>query len=235
MSRRKQAGFTLIELLIAIALVAAISAGLLTSMRNALLTMERTQQRLQENRRALGIQDFIRRQIGGAMPVKGICGSGDQLGMRDIFRGDAKTMLLVSNESMLEGSRGRPRLALYQVRDNRDGTVRLEVVEQPFSGPASATPYCNLDPSVMPTPPVGTQPFVLLDHLASCRFIYRDLNQSTLFGRELLPAWVQPWLPYAVRIELEPAPNSDVRMPVGSITIPLLVTREPGTDYYDDF
>jgi prepilin-type N-terminal cleavage/methylation domain-containing protein len=232
---RRQSGFTLIEMLIAITLVAGISAGLLTTMRNATLTMEHLQTRLQDNRRALGIQDVIRRQIGGAMPVKGMCGSGEQMGMREIFRGDSKSMLLVTNESMTEGSRGRPRIVLYQVRDNLDGTVRLEVTEQPFSSPFSATPYCGIDPAIILTPTSSAPPFVLLDKLARCRFIYRELNQETLFGREVLNAWKQPLLPYAVRIELEPAANSDVRMPIGSITVPLMVAKEPGAEYYDDY
>jgi general secretion pathway protein J len=232
---RKQAGFTLIEMMIAISLVAAISAGLLTAMRNGMMILQKTQYRLQENRRALGIQDFIRRQIGGAMPVKGLCASKDQLALRDIFRGDSKSMLLVSNESMTGGSRGSPRIALYQVNENRDGTVRLEVTEHLYSGPSSATPYCDSDPRVIRTAANSAQPFVLLDKLAYCRFIYRELNQDTQFGRQLLDIWVQPLLPYTIRIELEPALNRDVRMPVGSITIPLFVSREPGAEYFNDF
>ncbi len=150
--KRRQAGFTLVEMLIAISLVAAISAGLLTTLKNAMLTMEKTHKRLDENRRALGIQDFIRRQISGAMPVKGLCGSGEGIGLREIFRGDEKSMLLVSNESMAEGSRGRPSISLYQVRDNRDGTVRLEVTEQPFHSASSTLSFCNADPSSLNAP-----------------------------------------------------------------------------------
>jgi general secretion pathway protein J len=233
--RARQAGFTLVELLIAITLVAAISAGLLTTMRNALLTMEKTQQRLGENRKALGVADLIRRQIGGAMPVKGICGAGEQSGPRDIFRGNSSALLLVSNESMDEGSRGHPRIALYQVRNNPDGTVRLEVTEQLFSGPSSTVPYCDLDPKKFGVPTNGPAPLVLLDKLAYCRFIYRNLNQSTLFGRDVLEEWVHPYLPYAIRVELETIPGTNARMPVGSITIPLHISKYPGETYFDDY
>jgi hypothetical protein len=224
-----------VELLIAITLVAAISAGLLTTMRNALLTMEKTQQRLQENRRALGIEALIRRQIGGAMPVKGTCVNGEQVGPRDIFRGNPSALLMVSNESMDEGSRGRPRIALYQVRNNPDGTFRLEVTEQLFSGPASTAPYCDLDPRKFGAPVNGPPPLVLLDKLAYCRFIYRNLNLDTLFGREVMENWVQNYLPYSIRIELETAPGNQARMPVGSITIPLRISRYPGEVYSDDY
>ncbi len=228
----QQAGFTLVELMIAITLVAAISAGLLTTMRNGLLTMEKTQQRLQENRRALGIEDLIRRQIGGAMPVKGICGSGETAGPRDIFRGNGASLLFVSNESMEEGSRGHPRIALYQVRGNPDGTVRLEVTERLFSGPASTQPFCDLDPTKFPAPVNG---MVLLDKLAYCRFVYRNLNQITLFGRDVLEEWFLPYIPYSVRIELETAPGFPARMPVTNITVPLHVSRYQGDTYYDDY
>lgn len=233
MRRRQQAGFTLIELMIAITLVAAISAGLLTTLRNALFTMERTQQRLEENRRALGIQDLIRRQIGGAMPVKAQCGVGDQATMAEIFRGSPTAMLLVTNESMTEGSRGYPHIALYQVRPNPDGTVRLEVSEQLFSGLTSTALFCEPDPRIMHAPS-SAPPLVLLDKLAYCRFLYQNLNQNTLFGREPESDWQQPLLPYAVRIQLAPAAKSDTRLPVGTITIPLHVSLTPGVSYFDE-
>ena len=233
--KQRQAGFTLIELLIAISLVAAISAGLLTTLQNAMLTMEKTHKRLDENRRALGIQDFIRRQISGAMPVKGLCGSGEGIGLREFFRGDASSLLLVSNESMAEGSRGRASIALYRVRENRDGTVRLEVTERPFQSAASTLPFCNADPAVLREAPAEMQPFVLLDKLAYCRFFYRVLNQDTLFGRETLTLWTRPLLPYSIRIDMEPAANTNTAMPLGSITIPLRVAKEVGTEYYDAF
>ena len=230
---RRQAGFTLIELMIAITLVAAISAGLLTTMRNALLTMERTQARLEENRRALGIQDLIRRQIDGLIPVRALCGTGEQPVLADIFRGNRTSLLLVTNESMTEGARGYPHVALYQVQPNPDGTFRLEVSEQVFSGPTSTAPYCEADPRVLHSF-AGVQPVVLLNKLAFCHFAYRNLNQNTLFGREWMEAWVLPYAPYSVRIEMEAAPNSDVRMPVGSITIPLRISRTPGERYFDE-
>jgi prepilin-type N-terminal cleavage/methylation domain-containing protein len=228
-----QSGFTLIELMIAITLVAAISAGLLTTMRNALLTMQRTQSRLEGNRRALGIQNLIRRQIGGAMPVRGLCGSEGQPLLRDVFSGTATALLLVSNESMEEGSRGYPRVAYYQIRPNQNGTVRLELFEQLFSGPASTIPFCEPDLSLH-APATSAPPLVLLDNLAYCRFVFQNLNQNTLFGSNWMDGWPLPFLPYAVRIEMEPAHDSSVRMPVGTITIPLRISRTPGEPYRDD-
>ena len=63
MKRSSQAGFSLIELIIAITLVAAISAGLLSAMRNGLLTLQRTQARLEDARRAMGVQGLLRRHL----------------------------------------------------------------------------------------------------------------------------------------------------------------------------
>jgi general secretion pathway protein J len=232
MKRPVQSGFTLIELLIAITLVAAISAGLLTTMRNALLTMQRTQQRLEENRRALGIQDLIRRQIGGAMPVKGQCGPAEGAYTGEIFRGNSKALLLVTNESMTEGSRGYPRIVLYRVMPNPNGTVRLEMFEELFSGPGSTASFCAPDPKLLNPPPVA--PLVLFDQLAYCRFLYQNLNINTLLGREPAEDWQQPILPYAVRIDLAPAPDREIRMPVGSITIPLRISRSPDVRYENE-
>ena len=77
-------------------------------------------------------------------------------------------------------------------------------------------------------------PFVLLNKLAICRFVYRNVNQNTLFGREWMEAWVLPYPPYSMRIEMEAAANSDVRMPVGAITIPFRISRTPGERYFDE-
>ena len=47
------------ELMISITLVAAIATGMLMAMRGGLLSLDRTQTRLDENRRALGIQRIL--------------------------------------------------------------------------------------------------------------------------------------------------------------------------------
>jgi len=64
------------ELMISITLVAAIATGMLMAMRGGLLSLDRTQRRLEENRRALGIQRILALQLGGAMPVRSGCGGG---------------------------------------------------------------------------------------------------------------------------------------------------------------
>src|SRR5690242_18406894 len=62
-------GVTLIELLIAVTLTAAISVGLLLAMRVSLLTYEKLNQRLEDNRYTVGIQQTLERQISGVIPI----------------------------------------------------------------------------------------------------------------------------------------------------------------------
>lgn len=228
---KQERGFTLIELLIAVTLVAAISAGLLTSMNNGLLTMQKTQQRQLENRTALGIQDLVRRQLGGVMPVRGACGPARD-GV-DIFRGNPNAMLLVTNESMTEGSRGLPRVALYRVMPNADRTVRLEVLEAPFSGPAGAAFFCGTNPREIGVPG-GLVPYVLFDRLAYCRFRYRMINTANLTGREWVDEWVYPRLPHTILIDMQNAPGNSTRMPIAPITIQVHASRTPGESYLDE-
>jgi type II secretory pathway component PulJ len=61
------------ELLIAITLVAALSTGMLMAIRSGLTTMDRINGRLESNRRVLGVQQIVSRQIGGVIPIKGGC------------------------------------------------------------------------------------------------------------------------------------------------------------------
>jgi prepilin-type N-terminal cleavage/methylation domain-containing protein len=230
--KRAQRGFTLIELIISITLVAAISAGLLMTLRTGLQTLERTQTRLEENRRAIGTLDMIRRQIGGAMPVRATCRSGERSIVDDIFRGDPAILLLVTNESLTEGARGYPRIAEYRWTHNPDGTMRLEVRESLFSGVSSTAPHCESGndgkDAILPS---DAPPIVLLDRLAYGRFRYRQLDLVTLLGRDWTEGWDRPTLPFAVRLEMEAAPGNGSRLPVGIITVPLHISREPGANY----
>ncbi|MFM2125787.1 MAG: hypothetical protein RL328_2238 [Acidobacteriota bacterium] len=235
MRRSSQAGFSLIELIIAITLVAAISAGLLSAMRNGLLTMQRTQTRLEEARRAMGIQALLRREIGGAMPVRGLCDRGGATALTPIFRGNDAAMLLVTTESSTEGARGNPRILFYQVAPNPDATVRLEMVELPFSGPWSTAPACDPALTVVNPPRTETKPVVLYPRLASCRFRYRNLNFDTLLPRDpWLDVWVFPYLPYAIQVEMTPVPDEAGSMPVGIVTVPLHLSRLVGEPYADE-
>ena len=79
---RGERGVTLIELLFAITLVALISTGLLFAMRTSLLTYDKLNQRMADDRRAMRIEQMLERQIGGMIPIMGDCGG------RVFFEGD---------------------------------------------------------------------------------------------------------------------------------------------------
>lgn len=223
--RRAERGFTLMELIVGITLMGAISAGMLMAMRNGLLTMERTSTRLDENRRAIGVLSLIRRQIAGTIPARGLCPGSNV--PREFFHGDGLTLLLVSSESMLQGSRGYPQIARYQVRPNPDGTVRLELFERPYAGPPSAAPDCGMGQA-----PV--QGVVLYDRLASVHFAYYQADPFTRRPLGWVGSWQLQYMPEAVRIEMIPAVGSTPRLPMSSITIPLRTSREPGVPYKDE-
>jgi prepilin-type N-terminal cleavage/methylation domain-containing protein len=225
--RRDQRGFTLMELIIGITLMGALSAGMLMAMRNGLLTMERTNMRLDQNRRAVGALALIRRQITGTIPARGACPGRAEVPV-EFFRGDGNTLLLVTSESILQGSRGYPQIARYQVRPNPDGTVRLEVVEHIYSGPPSTITHCALEQGQ------DGVPLVLYERLAAAHFAYYMGDPYTRQPLGWVGNWQQPYMPLAVRIELTPAVGSAPRLPMSTVTIPLRTSKEPGTPYKDE-
>jgi prepilin-type N-terminal cleavage/methylation domain-containing protein len=231
--RPAQRGFTLMELIIGIALMGALSAGMLMSMRNGLLTMERANARIDENRRAMGALSLIRRQVGGVIPARGLC-PGQGNAPVEFFHGDGATMVLVSSESIAQGARGYPQIARYQFRSNLDGTVRLEVIEQPFGGPYSTLPYCQPGQAGLQIQNGMPVPVVLYDRLASGRFVYYWAEPFTRVTQGWLASWTLPYMPEAVRIEMALAANSTSRLPLMNITVPLRISREPGAQYKDE-
>jgi len=217
------------ELMISITLVAAIATGMLMAMRGGLLSLNRIQTRLDENRRALGVQRILSLQLAGAMPVRtGCAGALSPFA----FRGSVAALQMVSTYSMAEGTRGAPRIVEYQVAPDDGGTVKLIVNERLYGGPASTAEFCGEGVALQGSP----QPFVAANHLAYCRFSYFQMNPDTQFrGGGWVDAWNDPNMPSAVHIEMAPATADPIRLPVVSITAPLYVNRffdEP--KYYDD-
>lgn len=239
-TRPRQRGFTLIELTIAITLVAAIATGMLLAMRNGLLTMERTTARLDDNRRALAVDEFLRGQLGAVIPAQGRC-----LGqLQPLFRGTATRMLLISSHSVQGGSRGLPVVAEYAIVPNTDGTFRLMVNETLFAGAASTEPACLGAAADVGGPPSAfsneaglrtrTQNwFLVADRLAAARFLYQERDPRSQFGGGWKTFWDQPFLPWGVRIEMLPVAPETQRIPIGSVTVPLHITRQPTEQYID--
>jgi prepilin-type N-terminal cleavage/methylation domain-containing protein len=229
MGFKSQRGFTLMELMISITLVAAIATGMLMAMRGGLLSLNRTQTRLDENRRALGIQRILSMQLGGAMPVRSGCGGGQFSPYA--FRGTPTTLQLVSTYSMAEGARGYAQVVEYQVAPDENGTVKLIVYEHPYAGTASTGGFCGDDAALQGSP----QPLVAASRLAYCRFSFLQMNQDTQFREGgWVNNWHQPDLPGAVRIEMAPASADPIRLPMVAVTAPLHPNRHFEDLPYED-
>jgi prepilin-type N-terminal cleavage/methylation domain-containing protein len=228
MSRRHYGsrGFTLIELMISVTLVAAISTGMLMAIRTSLITLQKTDDRLQSNRRVMSVEQILSRELGGVMPV--MCGTG---GTTAAFNGNPQTLHLVSSYSMLEGARGYPRILELQVLPAEGGTFRLIVNEFLYSGPMSTMPFCA-GGSFLPAQ-ATPHSFVLADRLAYCHFSYQQRNQDTMMGETWLPVWNQTNLPAAVRVDMAPLIPDPARLPLVPVTVPVHINRDVNVQYAD--
>ena len=222
---RSEAGFTLIELMISITLVAALATGMLMAMRTSLLSMEKINSRLQFNRRVMGMERVLTRQIGGLLPVMSDCGPG-----RPMFLGSPDSLRLVSSYSMAEGARGYPQFDEFRVVKGDEG-LRLVVTEHLYTGPSSTEPFCGGEQSTASD--VAPSSMILADRLATCTFSYREAITDTPPSDKWLPSWDRPDLPAAVKIEMTPLDSSPALLPVMNVTVPIHITRQVRAWYED--
>jgi hypothetical protein len=193
---------------------------MLMAMRGGLLSLGRTQTRLEDNRRALGIQRILTMQLDGAMPVRSGCSGGQTSPFA--FRGTVAALQMVSTYSIAEGARGYPHIVEYQVAPDENGTVRLIVYENLYAGLGSTAGFCGESLALQGSP----QPLVAATHLAYCRFSYHQMDPDTQFrGGGWVNDWNQPDLPGAVRIEMAPAAPDAARLPVVAVTVALRTNR----------
>lgn len=210
------------ELMIAITLVGAIATGMLIAMRGGLLSLGHIQTRLDENRRALGIQRILTLQLSGAMPARTGC-SGQLSPFA--FRGTATALQMVSTYSIAEGARGYPHIVEYQVAPDENGTVKLLVHERLYT-PGNMAAFCSGGIALQGSP----RPFVAATRLAYCRISYHQMNPDTRFqGGGWVQTWNDPILPSAVRIEMAPAAPDPTRLPVVDVSATLHTNR-----FFDD-
>jgi hypothetical protein len=192
-------------------------------MRTSLLSMEKINSRLQFNRRVMGMERVLTRQIGGVMPVMSDCGAGRV----PIFLGTPDSMRLVSSYSTAEGARGYPQFDEFRVVTGEEG-LRLVVTEHLYTGPSSTAPFCSGGEE-----PDSAQPLILADRLASCTFSYREAMPDALPSAKWLGSWDRSDLPAAVKIEMTPLDSSPALLPVMNVTVPIRVTREVRAPYGD--
>ena len=101
----RRRGFTLIEVLIAVTLVSLISVGMMVAMRVGLSAMQKTNTRLDANRRAAATQRIMKQQIEGLIPVTAQClANGDGARARiTFFEGQPRSMRFVSTYTLGDG------------------------------------------------------------------------------------------------------------------------------------
>lgn len=245
MKHSSRRGVTLLELLIAVTLFSLLAAAALTAMRVGLNAMQKTNQRVLSNRRAVGAQRILEQQIAGFMPATAECiasGGPAPTARIGFFQGEPQTMRLVSSYSLAEASRGLPRILEFQVIPGEQGRgFRLVVNEHLYTGSLGAGRSCL---GVLPDPlsgvavprfipvEIGPLSFVLADKLAACRFLYREILPPPLLER-WVPRWVLSTWPSAIRIEMTPLEADSSRIGPATLTMPLFVNRVPMGKYYD--
>ena len=243
MISRSQKGVTLLELMIAVSLVAILSTTMLYAMRTSVLAYQKTEQRLESNRRAMGIERVIASQLGGAMAVPQLCRPPDGPPVTTSFlTGNSAVLRLVSSYSIAEGARGYPQIVEYRVLAVPGGGVRLVASEHPYTGPQSTSLYCtgllsaDLQPAALPPPPAGSSSYVLADRLAYCRISYHEpYDINTFIETGWVTFWDRPVLPASLRIEMRAFAPAAGSLPRLDITVPIRMTRDPLTGYEDQF
>ena len=225
---RDQRGFTLIEVMIAVTLVAAISTTMLFAIRTALITLQKTDDRLMSNRRVMSVERILGNQLGGVMPVMGFCADNTTMA---VFNGNDQTLHLVTSYSLTEGARGAPRMVELQVIAADGGGVRLIANEFLYGSPYATMPFCAGN-SFRPGVPM-LQSFVIADRLAYCHISYQDRDPATYMGTLWLPQWTKPNLPSAVHVEMAPLVPDPARLPLVSVTVPIHINRDVNVPYTD--
>jgi prepilin-type N-terminal cleavage/methylation domain-containing protein len=245
-TRRSEAGVTLIEVIVAVTLLSVLSVAMLFAMRIGLLTFQKANGKLMENRRVAGAQRILEDQIEGLMPVIAPCtGMEGGAGPKFVFfQGQPQSLRLVSAFSLQQGWRGQAQVLEMAVFPGEKGVgVRLIVNELPFTGPANAGRLCR---GFVPDPDVGTpipqfapveaspSSFVLADKLEFCRFYFltADPRQPSL-PPAWKPSWTMPGWPLGVRIEMAPLQlDSSTLQPI-TVTAPIRLHLSPEVPYVD--
>jgi general secretion pathway protein J len=207
-------GFTLIELMIAVTLVAAISTGMLVAMRTGLLTLQKVESRLQDNRRVVSVQQMLVRQLSSVMPAVGDCGTS----RGSLFLGTPQSLRMVSSYSLADGARGYPQIVDLEVLPDPQGGLRLIENEHFYFSPLSVAPLCA---------PQGFTPlsFEIARGLAICRISYREYVPEAPNGGNWVTTWTRPDLPAALRIEMIPLQVESARLSLQTVNIPIRVNR----------
>ncbi len=241
-------GVTLIEVLIAVSLLSLLSVGMLMAMRVGLNALNKTNDRLIDDRRVVGVERILEQEIAGLVPVTALCLPGPEMPRIRLpfFQGEPQAMRFVSTYSLGDASRGMPQILEYLVIPGENGRgVRLVVNEIPYTGPEGAGLLCmGFAPDAAPGAaaprfrPVeaGPRSFVLADKLAACRFRYLEgplPGQPPNAPRQWRDRWTRIEWPLGVRVELQPLELDPSRLRPVTVTAPVRVQRTQDTTYAD--
>ncbi len=219
--RRGRAGLTLIEMIVAVTLVAAIITGLLMTMRTGLAAYQKVNQRLEDNRRAMGLDQALHRQLGGMMPVPTECLNAPNVAA---FSGGPASLRFISSASLADGSRGYPRVVEYLAAPDPNGGVRLMMNERVYAGPSTLIPFCGPAGPL----PVGLTPqsVEMAGKMAYIRFVYRKPIPDSPMGGDWVPVWQGvPDLPRAIRIEMAPLGSDPAHLPMLTVSVPVHLNK----------
>jgi hypothetical protein len=205
----------LVELLISITLVAALAVGMLMAIRSSLTAMDRINARLEGNRRVMGIQQIVSSQIGGVIPVDGVCR----------LNGSSQSLQLLTTYSIGEGARGFPHVVVFKVVQDPEGGQELEEIESPYgTGEACSG-----------TAGPNSQILVLARHLLSCKFTYHPPPRP---DGGIVDSWADSWnaplLPSGIRIETVPVDGVTSNLPALAVNAQIHVSRLQMA-YLDDY
>jgi prepilin-type N-terminal cleavage/methylation domain-containing protein len=239
----KQRGMTLIEVMIAITLLGLLMTGLMWAMRVSITSLGKANDKLMANRRVTGAQRILEQQVAGFVPVSATMRGVEGLpaGKIGFFQGEEQSMRFVSTYSLREGSRGTPRILEFLVIPGEEKGVRLIVNELPYTGSFSTGGLIvdrgpvpdgiGMFTRFLPIEP-GPGSFVLADHLASCRFVYKEVMPPPIYQR-WTPLWTKDKSPDTIRIEMVPLENDPGRLRMMTITAPVRVNKLPLETYSD--
>jgi prepilin-type N-terminal cleavage/methylation domain-containing protein len=223
-AKSRQRGVTLIELMIAVTLVAAISTGMLMSIRTALAVLQKTDHRITANRRVVAANRILYREIADVIPAIGNCGA--------VFHGNSQSLRLVTSYSIGQGSRGAPQVVQIAVVPGSLGGLRLIANESPYYGPVTTMQFCGED---VPPPQLTPQSFILADRLVSCQISYKGHLQDSVLNGPWIQRWITPDLPAVVHIDVIPMAADPADLPLVSVTVPLPINREVMSAYVDSW
>jgi len=243
---RSQAGVTLIEVIVAVTLLSVLSVAMLFAMRIGLLTFQKANTKLMENRRVAGAQRILEDQIEGLMPVVAPCtGMDGSLGAQfAFFQGDPQNLRLVSTYSLQQGWRGQAQILEFTVIPGDKGAgVRLIVNELAYDGPPNAGRLCK---GFIPDPNLGIMlpqfsavvaspsSFVLADKLQFCRFSFLTADpRQPLVPPVWKPSWAMTGWPRGIRIEMAPLQEDSSTLQPITVTAPIRLRRSPEIPYVD--